>query len=350
MNAGQLTCRSRMPFGHLKSMLMFDSKLPLLRIPARVLLGILASFAMEAQSESRYGVMNLQNDLFVGRDGGGYTNGAFLASVRVSSDADSPLHTPALLSFVAPWLGAGKASLVSFSAGQIIVTPRDLRRSAPDPEDAPYVGGLAFRAAQIEIRKNRSDLVALSLGVIGPAAGAEQTQKAIHSVINAETPMGWDTQVSNRALVALERSIAWRLASSDRPGASQRSGDMILQTGATLGNLETLAGASVLLRYGIGLEQSFPTTMSITGRSGDPFLFGEGWFVFGGVSGEHVFHHIGIGESSALRKSRAALVVGLSFGWRDGALTFALKSADPLIASSSRRQSFGSLTYVLPLR
>ena len=137
---------------------------PLSRALAAALLCVLASVSMQARSESRYGVLNMQNDLFVGRDGGGYTNGTFLATVRASSREEAPLRSPALLTPIAPWLGVSKASLVSYSAGQIIVTPRDLRRATPDPEDAPYVGGLAFRAAQIDVRGNRSDLVALSLG------------------------------------------------------------------------------------------------------------------------------------------------------------------------------------------
>ena len=225
---------------------MLNSTYPLSRALAAALLCVLASVSMQARSESRYGVLNMQNDLFVGRDGGGYTNGTFLATVRASSREEAPLRSPALLTPIAPWLGVSKASLVSYSAGQIIVTPRDLRRATPDPEDAPYVGGLAFRAAQIDVRENRSDLVALSLGVIGPAAGAEQTQKAIHRAIGADAPMGWDTQVSNRAMVALERSAAWRFAPSGGSRAAEFSSDVILQGGATLGNLETLAGASVL--------------------------------------------------------------------------------------------------------
>ena len=303
-----------------------------------------------AQSENHHGVISLQNDLFFGRDGGGYTNGTFVASVRSSSATDVRLEAPALLAPIAPLLGVGNPSIVSFSAGQVIITPRNLRLSEPDPKDAPYVGGLAFRAAQIQVEEDRADLVAISLGVIGPAAGAEQTQKAIHRVIGADRPMGWDTQVSNRALVALERRAAWRFASSTERTAGRPSSDFVLQAGATMGNLETLAEVSLLLRYGVTLEQSFPSTMPVTGKNSDPFLMGEGWFFFGGVSAEHTFRHIGIGESSELRKTKAALTVGISYGWKDAALTFALRSVDPLIEASSRRQSYGSLTYAFHLR
>lgn len=305
---------------------------------------------MHAFSQTHYGVANLQNDLFVGRDGGGYTNGIFLASVRASGRADVPLDVPVLLAPLSPLLGVHSPSLVSFSAGQIIITPRDLNRTEPDPHDAPYVGGLALRAAQIETKDDRSDLVALSLGLIGPASGAEQTQKAIHRVIGADRPMGWDTQVSNRVLLAIERRAAWRFASAAQARPGEASGDVVLQGGATLGNLKTLADASLLLRYGVALEQSFATTMPVTGSNSDAFLMGEGWFVFGGVSAEHMFRHIGIGESSRLRKSKAAMTVGVAYGWKDASLTFALKSVDPLIESSSRRQSYGSLTYAFRLR
>lgn len=63
-----------------------------------------------------------------------------------------------------------------------------------------------------------------------------------------------------------------------------------------------------------------------------------------------MFSHVRIGESTALRRSKAAFTAGLACGWKDAALTFALESIDPLIESSSRRHGYGSLTYVLRLR
>jgi lipid A 3-O-deacylase len=321
-------------------------------LACRALAVALLSIVSPAQSNAQalFGVANLQNDLFVGRDGGGYTNGIFLSSVRVASRIDAPLEPAALLAPLAPLLGVGRPSLVSFSVGQVIVTPRDLTRTRPDPEDAPYVGGLAFRAAQIEATDDRADLVALSVGVIGPSSGAEQTQKLIHRVVGADRPMGWETQVSDRLLVAIERRAAWRFAPDARARPGNASTDVVLQTGATLGNLKTVADASLLLRYGVALEQSFATTMPVTGPSADPILLGSGWFLFGGMSAERMFSHVGIGESATLRRSKAAFTAGVAYGWKDAALTFALKSVDPLLESSSRRQSYGSLTYVLRLR
>jgi hypothetical protein len=37
----------------------------------------------------------------------------------------------------------------------------------------------------------------LTVGVVGPASFAEQTQKRIHEIVNADEPRGWNTQLKN---------------------------------------------------------------------------------------------------------------------------------------------------------
>ena len=304
--------------------------------------------AAPARAEDRYGAFVLQNDAFFGRDGGGYTNGVFFSNIRAASSGTETVAPPLLLGPVADLLGVGSATLASSSLGQIMITPRDITRREPDPADAPYIGALVYRATQIEVAGDVAQMASLNLGVIGPASGAEQTQRAIHRVIGSDRPEGWDSQVSNRPLIGLERYVAKRYAWGAGP-AGGASGDVVLQGGGMLGNLESLAGASVLLRYGIGLERSFASTMNVTGRTADPFVLGEGWFAFAGLAADRVFNHTGIGGEADLRKTRATATLGIAYGWRSSSLTFSLQSADPLIRSSNRRQSYGSVTYLIRL-
>ncbi len=304
-------------------------------------------------AEEHYGAATLQNDAFFGRDGGGYTNGVFFSSIRAASPGSGAgtesVAPPLLFGPVAGLLGVRSATLASSSLGQIMITPRDISRREPDPSDAPYVGALVYRATQVEVDGDVGNMASLNIGVIGPASGAKQTQRAIHRLIGSDRPEGWGSQVSNRPLIGIERYVAKRFPWGENAPGGGASGDVIVQGGGVLGNLETSAGASVMLRYGIGLERSFATTMNVTGRTADPFVLGQGWFAFAGLAADRVFDHTGIGSEADLRKSRATAAVGFAYGWRSSSLTFSLQSADPLIRSSNRRQSYGSITYLMRL-
>jgi lipid A 3-O-deacylase len=308
-------------------------------------LGLLATaLAPSALAEARYGALLFQNDLFLGRDGGGYTNGIYLSSVRVASADEERIAPGLLVGPLASVLGLSHATLAATSFGQGIVTPKDIARRVPDPADAPYAGFLVLRSAQVARQGDTADVAAFSLGLIGPASGAEQVQRAIHRLTGSTAPQGWDTQVSSRPLVGLERARAWRFARA--PGSSGTAGaDAILQAGGALGNLESSLGASLLLRYGTGLSRSFPAAV-VNGYSTDPFVVGAGWFVFAGVSADRVLYHAGLRDEAGLRRERTAATLGLAYGWERSSVTFAVRTTDPLV-SSSGRQMFGSLTWLI---
>jgi hypothetical protein len=312
-------------------------------LPALFCLNLLA-LAVPAQAEERYGALLFQNDLFLGRDGGGYTNGIFLSSVRVASPGEERIAPGVLVGPVASILGVSEATLTTASFGQGIVTPKDISRRVPDPTDAPYAGFLMFRSAQVARRDETADVAAINLGVIGPASGAEQVQRSIHHLTGSTAPQGWDTQVSNRPLLGLERSRAWRFATTPAAGGGAGA-DAIVQAGGALGNLESTVGASLLVRYGTNLSRSFPAAV-VNGYSVDPFVVGAGWFVFAGVSADRILNHTGLPDEARLRRERTAGTVGLAYGWGTSSLTFAVRATDSLVSSSSR-QMFGSLTYLI---
>ena len=306
------------------------------------------------RAELHYGSLALQNDLFLGRDGGGYTNGIFLSSIRMPSPDEESVAPPLLLSGpVAGWLGLSGATLSASSLGQVMITPKDITRRHPDPSDTPYVGALMYRSAQVHVRGDVADMAALSVGVVGPASGAEQAQKLVHRIVGADRPEGWGTQVSNKPLVGIERYRAWRFADGRGGGIGS---DVILQGGGTVGSLESSVGGSVLFRYGTRLARSFPTTMRVSSSNADPFVIGPGWFVFAGLSADRMLNHTSISRSSPsldgaarLRKTRTIMTLGVAYGWARSSLTFSLQSVNPLMESSTKRQSYGSLTYVFNL-
>ncbi|MDM0116657.1 DUF2219 family protein [Variovorax sp. J22R133] len=261
--------------------------------------------AAPAFAEERFASVLFQNDLYFGHDGGGCTNGIFASIMRVTSPGgESSVEPSLLLKPIAGWLGLPQATLASSTLGQIMVTPRDLTVRKPDPTDAPYVGALMFRSAQVYVHgdmADMADMTAVNIGVIGPAAGAEQTQRFVHRVVGADRPEGWDSQVSSKALLGMERYRAWRFALSGSE-AGKANGDLVALAGGALGNLcnlETSRPRDLARWHGdaalrVGLERSFPTVARVAAPSANPFVIGRGWFTCAGLSAHRIFNHVGI--------------------------------------------------------
>jgi hypothetical protein len=295
----------------------------------------------------------LQNDIFAGTDGGGYTNGIALAYLRTTAPDEAAIAPQWLLAPVAGWLGLGPATLALSSLNQVMVTPADITRKVPDPADAPYLGALWFRAAQVSVHGDIADTLAVNLGMIGPASGARQSQILIHRLTGSDRPQGWDYQVHNHALIGVDRYRAVRVPFGAANDAVP-SGDLIALGGASLGNWQSSAGASLLLRYGTGLQRSYPTAMRQSMRTADPSVLGRGWFVYAGVHADRVFSQMGVGSNqpaqgstAKLRETQVAAVAGIAYGWEDGSLSFSLQNASSLTTVTSRRKGYGSLTYTM---
>ena len=178
----------------------------------RALLPLAAVVALPAWAQDHWGVVNFQNDVFVGRDGGGYTSGLYLSSLRRAGDGTAEWPSTRLLGALGQAVGGGTPVFNAHTLGHAMATPRDLSTATPDPNDAPYVAALSYRASQVRRTAQGADLWALSVGVSGPAAGGKQVQKFIHRITGSDQPRGWDTQQGNRAHIGLEFERAWLLA------------------------------------------------------------------------------------------------------------------------------------------
>lgn len=313
--------------------------------------------AAPASAEERHLSLLLQNDVFVGHDGGGYTNGIALSYLRSTAPGEAAIAPHWLLGPVAEWLNVAPATLAFTSINQIMITPRDITRVQPDPLDAPYLGALWLRTGQVSVRDDVADTLSVNLGMIGPASGARQAQTLIHRLTGSNRPQGWDSQVSNRLLFGVERYRALRLplGSSTAP-----AWDAIVLGGGAAGNMLSSLGGSAMLRYGSSaatLQRSYATSVRQLARSGDPVVFGRGWLAYAGVHADYLFSHAGIsndlppgGSRASLRSSQLITMAGLAYGWGDASLSFSLQSSSALTTGIGRRQAFGSLSYTMALR
>lgn len=112
--------------------------------------------------------------------------------------------------------------------------------------DRPYAAYLHadfFRAATG--RAHHRLTTTLSLGIIGPAAGAKGFQTKLHALLGAPTPRGWDYQIRNDLVLGYAARLEQRLLTLGR------AVELIGGGTASLSTLRTYVGADARLRLGL---------------------------------------------------------------------------------------------------
>ena len=286
-----------------------------------------------------------QNDIFAGSDGGGYTNGVFISLYDLSTEGNTTYGAP----FLAKALGwmLNKESGLRFSEqvlGQVMVTPLDISRSVPDPNDAPYAGLLFYRASDTVVKDHFADMVSTTIGLVGPDSGAERAQKWVHEVTGSENPQGWRYQLRNEPVFALSRTGIWR-------HDLWHWADAVVIGKGQLGNLESALTFGAVIRIGRGLSESYATTALSYGRINSPVAVNHGWNVYLGANANYVANYIFVdgnsyraSQSSDLKHHQYNTMSGFSYSWTNVSLTFSYSSGTPIDKKESARHSFGALS------
>ncbi|MCZ2292712.1 MAG: lipid A deacylase LpxR family protein [Burkholderiales bacterium] len=226
------------------------------------------------QLQWRGGSLRLENDLFAGTDHN-YTNG--VALTWVSRDIAGALRSecmPAPLALYTRFIAWADPQFRDEAAstpatqnlvvriGQAMYTPTDKKRTDRVIEDRPYAGllylGMSWNRRLPSPTPGREMLETreLSLGVIGPASLAEQTQDLVHRARGIERFRGWQHQLHNEPAfqLAMERKFKHQADGAIRPGWGS---DAIGSYALRIGNIETAASAGVELRSGWNLPNDF---------------------------------------------------------------------------------------------
>jgi hypothetical protein len=142
-----------------------------------------------------------------------------------------------------------------YGFGQNMYTPEDILNPAPQPNDRPWAGHLyVSRIARISYFQNslkaqRQDRFEVSLGIVGPAALAGETQIEFHRLIGADRPAGWDNQLRNEPILQLRYDTALRW-----PEENGGKVDLIPRVRANVGNAVTSLEAEITGRIGWNLS------------------------------------------------------------------------------------------------
>jgi hypothetical protein len=277
----------------------------------------LSTSAPPALAEPERGTLSLvfENDVFYGSDHN-YTNG-----VRVSwlSGPGRPPDLAVRAASLFPLFPHEAAVRAGYAVGQSMYTPDDIKLRDPPLDDRPYGGWLYGTIGLIAETGKRLDQLELTLGVVGPASFADETQKFVHDVIDSDHPNGWHTQLRNEpgVVLAYQRSER-RLFADDISGFGF---DVTPHGGGALGNVFTYADVGLTLRVGHNLPLDYGPPRVQPSLPGSGFFDPQGdfgWYLFAGVEGRAVARNIFL-DGNTFRDSRSVdkrpLVGDFQFGF-----------------------------------
>lgn len=250
--------------------------------------GPVAVFGTEPETGTYKGAWTFvfENDLFTGNDGN-YSNGLSLAITSADVDGLGSKNffakTAKFFSFLPTVGNEGYANHVGYRLSHKTYTPPDITLPAPLPGETPYSGVLLADLTLYSKTPTSQHTFLFAAGAVGPVTGAEWVQKAIHEILNAPTPIGWDTQLGNELLLNAGYAYDHRLVRLGEPGGS--GFDLSAGAAATLGNYLTSAQGSATMRFGYDLPDTYG---ELDLRSGAASSIAQapppdGWRVYGSL-------------------------------------------------------------------
>lgn len=291
----------------------------------------------------------LDNDLFVGNDNG-YTNGIYIAAydlgdVRSNNIPEYDFWVKPLL-WSLPKAGVTEAAVNTYSFGQIMNTPSDITIPNPGANELPYSALLAMTNSYLTIsRDSYADLVATTVGIVGPSALGEEAQKFVHKQIEADEPLGWDTQLGDEIVFQFTRARAWRHWTSQSNNI-----DLVTTTSGNLGTIRSDASVGAMVRLGQGLSSSYATTLFNSSRILNPSAINNGWYFYSGFQAGYTFNNI-FADGNTFRDSRSidydpefiSILSGLAYSWNRFSITLAFNDLN-VLQSGSNKENLKDLT------
>ena len=204
---------------------------------------------------------------------------------------------------------------VSLDLTQSIFTPRNTQSTNPSLRDRPYAAVLGVTGSIIHDQDNQRTVLAVELGVIGPAAGGKTIQNGFHDIIGDTPNKGWGTGLKNEPIFEVTPERTWRIPLGEVAGVSF---DTLPSFSAGFGLLRNYVQAGLVFRFGQGLDSDYGVSRIRPGITGTdaytptrPFA----WYFFAGADGQVVGTDVTL-DGNNFRSSRH-----VSTKWDVGELT-----------------------------
>lgn len=244
-------------------------------------------------TDSKILTFSYENDMIGGGEDEYYTNGVRASLLDVNAKIPDFIYKTA--DFI-PLIDLNDQTGITYSVGQNLYTPSNIETALPQPNDRPWAAFLYGSAGLTTISEDHIDEVEMTLGMVGPAALGEQTQKFIHEhVSDSPTPKGWSHQLKNEPGLILSAQRRYpRMWETDVGGLNVAAGPY---AGATVGNIYTYGNGGLTLQISPkGSEwQGMPVRVRPAMPGSGFFAIPEGgpdWSIFAGIEGRAMGRNI----------------------------------------------------------
>ena len=240
---------------------------------------------------------------------------------------------------------------VGLGLTQQLYTPANKTLTVPNPADRPYAGYAALSGSLMHDTGAARDILAVSLGVIGPLAQGKEAQNGVHGLIRDALAQGWSHQLPNEPALEVFDQRTWRLPVGRVIGLEA---DMLPALAVGVGTVRDYAQVSTVVRIGQNLGRDFGVARIGPGISGgDAFQSSNtvSWYVFAGVDGQAVARDAFLDGNLFSRSAHVRRVpwvgemeAGLAVMWRGVRITYSQTWQTAEFRHQSPSQfSFGSL-------
>lgn len=293
---------------------------------------------------------------------GGGTDRYYTSGARVTY-FDAGIEVPPVIDELAdhiPTFDLNETTSVYYTLGQNLYTPANIKLAAQPENDRPWAGflygsvGLTTATYNEDETRAHIDDLEFTLGIIGPEALGEQTQKFVHKYIsNSPKPMGWNNQLGFEPgfIVTWSRRVPYALRYDLFDDINFR-----VEPNYTiaLGTIRTYAGAGATMVLASSKSMDTPTRVR-------PAIPGTGafntndrdfnWQIFAGLDGRLVGRDIFL-DGNTFRDSHSVdkkyLVgdasAGVSFTYDDYRLSYTLNKRTKEFDEQEKGSVFGSVT------
>ncbi len=307
----------------------------------------------EAQAQPDWLQVTLENDLFADEDDG-YTNGASLGWGYRNLPSFNSDVLPGWIAFLAghTYLGnmPDRQHAVSYSLAQAMYTPEQIGWQRLIPDDRPYAGLLLWSGSLYAFDVRRADRLSLTLGAVGPIAGAKHTQKFMHRLSGAVEPRGWHNQLHNEPVFAIDAQRLWRLAEW-RLGSLET--DAVAGGSVRAGNLISGVETGITMRIGSRLRSTWSGVSLIPSRTLNTFALEQlpSWQLYVSLGGQYVLNDITLNgntfrdsHSVPLEHLRGMVSTGLALNRGAWGASLSYQIGTDQFEGQTTETRFGSLT------
>lgn len=247
--------------------------------------------------EKNFISLSVENDVLGGGTDQYYTSGVRLTYFNVNTPVPPVVDE---MADAIPTFDLNETTSTFFTLGQNIYTPEDIDVRANQGDDRPWAAFLYGSVGLATLEGNHIDEIEVTLGVVGPEALGEQSQKFIHKhLTDSPIPKGWSNQLDFEPGVILSAQRRWpRFYRAD---FDTTLGDYRFQiepnVNVSVGNIYTYAGGGLAFSFGPDVEiiQDKPPRVRPAMPGSGYFETPEegwGWLIFAGLDGRAVARDI----------------------------------------------------------